>query len=74
MTLNFRHIRQQIAELDALECLDKSHSLTIGDLHSSAFIFHLIFFFLVGNQGTHKIVDKFELRSDPITDYGVSCP
>ena len=41
---------------------------------SSAFIFDLFFFILVGNQDMDKILDKFEFLSDPITDYGVSCP
>ena len=40
--------------------------------HSSTFIFNLIF--LVGNQDMHKSLDEFEFRSDPKTDYGVSCP
>ena len=42
--------------------------------HSSTFIFHLIFFIPVGYQDIHKSMDDFEFRSDPITDYGVSCP
>ena len=41
---------------------------------AQVFIFHLIFFIPVGNQDLHKSMDEFEFRSDPITDYGVSCP
>ena len=36
--------------------------------------FHSIFFMLVGYQDIHKSMDEFEIWSDPITDYGVSCP
>ena len=42
--------------------------------HSSTFIFDLIFFILIGNKDMHKSLDEFEFRSDPTTDYGVSCP
>ena len=31
-------------------------------------------FIPVGYQDIHKSMDEFEFRSDPITDYGVSCP
>ena len=40
---------------------------------TSALVFHLIFFILGGNQNIHKSMDKFEFRSDTITDYRVSC-
>ena len=39
-----------------------------------AFIFHLIFFILAGNQDIHESMDEFEFWSDLITDYGVICP
>ena len=29
---------------------------------------------LAGNEDMHKISDKFELRPDRTTDFGVSCP
>ena len=29
---------------------------------------------LAGNEDMHKILDKFEFRSDRTTDYGVNCP
>ena len=31
-------------------------------------------FIPVGYQDIHKSMDEFKFRSDPITDYGVSCP
>ena len=59
-----------------------SHKITFGAPSSGgvlcsacgAFIFHLIFFIPVGYQDIHKSMDEFEFRSDPITDYRVSCP
>ena len=29
---------------------------------------------LAGNDDIHKSLDEFEIRPDPTTDYGVSCP
>ena len=59
-----------------------SHKITFGAPSSGgvlrsacgAFIFHLIFFIPVGYQDIHKSMDEFEFQSDPIADYGVSCP
>ena len=30
-------------------------------------------FILAGNDGIHKSLDEFEIRSDPIRDHRVSC-
>ena len=32
-----------------------------------------ILFILTGNDGIHKSLDEFEIRSDPTTDHRVSC-
>ena len=37
--------------------------------HFSAFIFYMIFFFLAGNEGMHKILDEFEFL--PESDNGL---
>ena len=29
---------------------------------------------IAGNEDMHKSLDEFEIRPDPTTDYGVSCP
>ena len=44
----------------------------MGKTKSSRFsaVFDRILFILAGNEGIHK---KFEFRTDPTTDYGVSC-
>ena len=34
----------------------------------------MIFFILAGNEDMHESLDEFEIRQDPTTDYGVSCP
>ena len=46
-----------------------SHIIIMGKSceHSSAFIF-------AGNKDNHKISDGLEIRPDPTTDCGVSCP
>ena len=64
MNFIFGHTRPPTTELAALERLKYSFD------HSSTFIFHLIFFILVGNQDIHESMDEFEFRSNPITDYG----
>ena len=43
-------------------------------LHLFSVAFDSILFILAGNEGMHKISDKFELRPDRTTDYRVSCP
>ena len=34
----------------------------------------LILFILAGNNGMHESSEEFEIRRDPTTDCGVSCP
>ena len=36
--------------------------------------FYPILFILAGNDDMHESSEEFEIRSDPITDCGVSCP
>ena len=52
--------------------LPSMQTLTVD--YSSAFILHLTFFSLVGNQDIHKSMDEFEFWSDLITDFGDICP
>ena len=42
--------------------------------HIVSAVFDQILFILAGNEDMHKSLDEFELRPDPTTDYGVSCP
>ena len=47
-----------------------------GENNVSSFswlVFDPILFILAGNEDMHKISDKFEVRPDRTTDYGVSC-
>ena len=37
-------------------------------------VFDQILFILAGNEDIHKSLYEFEFRTDPTTDYGVSCP
>ena len=37
-------------------------------------VFDWILFILAGNYDIHKSLDEFEIRLNPTTDYGVSCP
>ena len=37
-------------------------------------VFDRILFILAGNYDIHKSLDEFEIRLNPTTDYGVSCP
>ena len=42
-------------------------------LQASTFIFDWIFIKLAGNQGRHKILDKFKFWPDRISHFGVTC-
>ena len=48
----------------------------MGKRASSRFLdcFDRILFILAGSEDIHKSLYEFEFRTDPITDYGVSCP
>ena len=77
MSSNFGQVRPQIAELAALERLEKSPYTYNGKKccdHSSAFIFHWIFFILAGNKDNYNISNGFEFQPDVASDCGVSCP
>ena len=37
-------------------------------------VFHPILFILAGNDDMHDSSEEFEIRPDPTTDCGVSCP
>ena len=41
-------------------------------LHSSAFIFDLIFFIPAGNKDNHKSLDEFDFKVEPTSDGGVN--
>ena len=42
--------------------------------HFFSAVFYLILFILAGNDDMHKSSEEFEIRPDPTTDCGVSCP
>ena len=77
MSSNFSQIRLQTAKLAALERLKKIPIDLQWEKccdHFSAFIFEWIFFILAGKKNNHKVLNAFEFRPHPTTDYGVSCP
>ena len=43
-------------------------------LHASSFIFVRIIIKVAGNQGRHKSLVRFDLRSNQTTHFGVTCP
>ena len=53
-----------------------SHRLIMGKGKSSFFsaVFDRILFILAGNEDIHKSLYEFQFRTDPTTDYRVSCP
>ena len=55
---------------------DSSHRVIMGKTAAPRFLgcFDRILFILAGNDDIHKSLDEFEIRPDPTTDYGVSCP
>ena len=56
---------------------DSSHRASprfLGCRHVFSAVFDRILFILAGNDDIHKSLDEFEIRPDPTTDYGVSCP
>ena len=56
---------------------DSSHSVIMGKNGVATFfsaVFDRILFILAGNDDIYKSLDAFEIRPDPTTDYGVSCP
>ena len=42
--------------------------------HFFSGVFYPIFFILAGNDEMHESSQEFEIRPDPTTDCGVSCP
>ena len=68
MSLNFGQIPPLTTELAALEHLKNRC------LHVISVDIDPIFFILAGNEDIHKSLYEFEFRTDPTTDYGVSCP
>ena len=63
---NFEKIRSLTAELSALECL-KNQYFVLWPL--SIFVFQWIFFILAGNKNNYNILDEFEFRPDPTSDF-----
>ena len=55
---------------------DSSHRVIMGKRASSRFLgcFDRILFILAGNYDIHRSLHEFEIRPDPTTDNGVSCP
>ena len=67
-SLNFGQIPPLTTELAALECLkNRCHHVISVDIDP-------IFFKLAGNKNMHNIMNEFEFRPVPTTNYGVSCP
>ena len=42
--------------------------------HFFSAVFYPILFILTGNDDMHESLEEFELRPDPTTECGVSCP
>ena len=57
-----------------LAALDLGGGGGVAILFAVAHSIDVLIFILVGNKDIYKSMDEFEFRSDPITDYGVSCP
>ena len=76
MSSNFGQIGPPTTELAALERRKNSHRLIMGNRSHHVFsaVFDRILFILAGNEDIHKGLYEFEFRTDPTTDYGVSCP
>ena len=55
---------------------DSSHTVIMGKGRHHVFSadFDRILFILAGNYDIHKSLQEFEIRPDPTTDNGVSCP
>ena len=66
--LNLGQIPPLSMELAALEHLKNRRH------HFFSVAIDPILFILAGNEDMHKSLDEFEFRTDPTTDYGVSCP
>ena len=72
----FVQIRILTAELAALGRLKNPHRLIMGKTVLPLFLscFYPIPFILTGNDDMHESSKEFEIRPDPTTDCGVSCP
>ena len=57
----------ELAALETYNGKKRSH-------HVFSAVFDQILFILAGNEDIHKSLYEFEFRTDPTTDYGVSCP
>ena len=60
-------------ELAALECLRKYPVYLKWGCHVFLVVFDRFLFILAGNDDIRKSFDEFELGSDLVTDYRVSC-
>ena len=80
MSLNFGQIWPPTTELAALERRKKETHTYNGknDVITFSQLFLIGSFsylqVLAGNEDIHKSLYEFEFRTDPTTDYGVSCP
>ena len=68
MSSKFGRIQPRTTELATFERRRKLRH------HIFSAVFDRILFILAGIEDMHKSLDEFELRPDPTTDYGVSCP
>ena len=54
---------------------DSSHRVIFGKaVLYFLLVFHPILFILAGNYEMHESSEEFEIRRDPTTDFGISCP
>ena len=68
MSLKFGQIRLLVSMATDRVIMEK----TVLPLFSA--VFYPILFILAGNDDMHESSEEFEIRPDPTTDCGVSCP
>ena len=68
MSLKFGQIRLLVSMVTDMVIMEKLC------YHFFSTVFSPILFILAGNADMHKSSQEFEIRSDPTSDCGVSCP
>ena len=69
MSLKFSQIRQLVSMATDMVITKKKRCC-----HFFSADFYPILFILAGNDDMHESSEEFEIRPDPTTDCGVSCP